>query len=213
VPEISLAWALQGLGPVELINRPTNEGVCARNHGLAAARGDFIIQVDDDVLVTPGFDEVLLAPYVDPIVGATGQHGFYQDQSWGVLIDDRRRPGPGQLADLIMGFCWSWRNARHRGEPRFLYDWDFSPFWHEESDLQLQFRHAGYRLMVTREIATHRSLHDWAETKRDGPITGETIALRNFYKLVDKWKDVNVRFEGPFVGLTGPAPGKVTPRP
>ena len=67
--------------------------------------------------------------------------------------------------------------------------------------------------MTTREVATHRSLHDWAETKRDGPITGETIALRNFYKLVDKWKDVNVRFEGPFVGLTGRAPGKVTPRP
>ena len=207
-PERGLAWALEGLGPLNLINRSTNEGVCARNFGIEAATGDVIIQVDDDVLVTPGFYEVLLAPYSDPAVGATGQHGFYQDQNWGVLIDDRRRPGPGHLADLIMGFCWSWRN-----EDRFRYDWEFSPFWHEESDLQLQIRHAGYRLMTTREGATHRSLHDWAETKRDGPITGETIALRNFYKLVDKWKDVNVRFEGPFVGLTGRAPGKVTPRP
>jgi len=206
-PSSRSLW-LDGLEPVTVIDRPTNEGVCARNYGIAAARGDFIIQIDDDVLVAPGFDEVLLAPYSDPQVGASGQHGFYQDQSWGVLIDDRRRPAPGQLADLIMGFCWSWRN-----DERFRYDWHFSPFWHEESDLQLEIKAAGYRLMVTREVAQHRSLHDWNETKADGPITGETIALRNFYKLVDKWKDREVRFEGPFVGLAGPAPGRSPPRP
>ena len=207
-------------------DRPENEGVCARNYGLELAMGEFVIQVDDDVLVTPGFDDVLLVPYENPEVGATGQEGFYQDSTWGLLIDDRRRPRPGQFCDLVMGYCWSWRNLRapyYDGKPnphgdppgdaRFLYDWDFSPFWHEESDLQLQVRAAGYRIICTPPVATHRSLHDWAETKRDGPLAGESIALRNFFRLVDKWSDKDIRFEGPSVGLVGPAPGKRAERP
>ena len=213
---------------LRVIHRPENEFVCARNHAIAVARGEFIIQVDDDVLVAPGFDEVMLTPYENGEVGATGQEGFYQDSTWGLLIDDRRRPRPGQFCDLVMGYSWSWRNLRSSdravrvdglaaidlpGSPRFLYDWEFNPFWHEESDLQLQIRAAGYRIMVTPEVATHRSLHDWAETKADGPITGETIAARNFYKLVDKWSGKDVPFEGPRVGLAGPAPGQMVPRP
>ena len=213
---------------LRVFHHEQNLFVCGRNTGIAFATGEFIIQVDDDVLVAPGFDEVLLAPYENAQVGATGQEGFYQDSTWGLLIDDRRRPRPGQFCDLVMGYSWSWRNLRSSdravrvdglaaidlpGSPRFLYDWEFNPFWHEESDLQLQIRAAGYRIMVTPEVATHRSLHDWAETKADGPITGETIAARNFYKLVDKWSGKDVPFEGPRVGLAGPAPGQMVPRP
>jgi len=211
---------LEAYGDVHVIHRPTNEGVCARNYGIAMATGQFIIQVDDDVLVAPGFDEVLLAPYENAEVGATGQEGFYQDSTWGLLIDDRRRPRPGQFCDLVMGYCWSWRNLRGPssspdlvGPASFLYDWDFSPFWHEESDLQLQIRAAGYRVICTPPVATHRSLHDWQETHADGPRTGTSIAERNFFRLVDKWSDKDVRFEGPSVGLVGPAPGKRAERP
>ena len=222
-PASRALWLEDLGGPpfLRVIDRPTNEGVCARNHGISAANGEFIIQVDDDVLVTPGFDEVLLAPYENPRVGATGQEGFYQDSTWGLLIDDRRRPRPGQFCDLVMGYCWSWRNLRAPyfdgkpnphgdppGDARFLYDWDFSPFWHEESDLQLQIRAVGYRIMMIPPVATHRSLHDWQETHTDGPLTGKSIAERNFLQLIDKWRDKDIRFEGPSVGLVGPAPGK-----
>ena len=223
-------WLLQAEG-IRSVARETNEGVCARNYGIDVARGDYIIQVDDDVLVSPGFDEILLKPYENPEIGATGPHGFYQDSTWGLLIDDRRRPQPGQFCDLVMGYCWSWRNQRVRcslckgtlfrnampceacgGEgadrTRFRYDWAFSPFWHEESDLQCQIRAAGYRIMCTAPVATHQTLHDWTETKADGPITGESIARRNFFKLVDKWQEKGIRFEGPAVGLRGAAPGR-----
>ncbi len=216
--------------PPRQVWRPTNEGVCARNYGIEIARGDFIIQVDDDVLVTPGFDKELLSPYENPEVGATGPHGFYQDSTWGLLIDDRRRPQPGQYADLLMGYCWSWRNERTLEEDylhtedgpekvgerrvfRFLYDWDFSPFWHEESDLQCQIRSTSYRLMVTRPVASHQTKHDWKETMADGPRTGLTIAAVNFFKLKDKWEDKSLHFEGPLVGLHGPAPGGPARRP
>jgi len=98
--------------------------------------------------------------------------------------------------------------ATNSYEPHFRYDWAFNPFWHEESDLQLQIRAAGYRIMCTPPVATHRSLHDWQETHTDGPLTGKSIAERNFLQLIDKWRDKDIRFEGPSVGLVGPAPGK-----
>ena len=232
--EATLDWFEKFASPLpreqgwfQMVYRPENEGVCARNYGIDIARGDYIIQVDDDVLVTPGFDDVLLAPYRHSDVGATGPHGFYQDSTWGLLIDDRRRPQPGQYADLLMGYCWSWRNARQvRAElvdgpepvaewqvPVFSYDWAFSPFWHEESDLQCQIRAAGGRLMVTRPVAVHQTRHDWKETMADGPQTGLSIATDNFFKLKDKWEDKNLHFEGPAVGLRGPAPGGPARRP
>ena len=222
--EASLEWFMMRAAPLpreqgwfQMVYRPENEGVCARNYGIDIARGDIIIQVDDDVLVTPGFDNVLLEPYSRPEVGATGPHGFYQDSTWGLLIDDRRRPQPGQYADLLMGYCWSWR---HKGDINiwdkpFRYDWAFSPFWHEESDLQCQIRAAGHRLMVTRPVATHQTRHDWKETMADGPQTGLRIATDNFFKLKDKWgnQESDLPFEGPAVGLRGPAPGGPARRP
>lgn len=208
------------------INRKTNEGVCARNHAIDIARGEFIAQVDDDVRVHPKWDEVLLAPFdMSSEIGATGQHGFYQNATWertpysAGLIDDRRRPAPGQYADLVMGFCWAFRRYHFpemhddwmdmpverrpliMGEI-FRYDEAFNPFWHEESDLQLQIRAAGYRIMVTPEVATHNSLHDWKATMANEGATAEQQAERNFYRLKDKWQAKNVRFEGSLVGLS-----------
>ena len=115
-----------------------------------------------------------------------------------------------------MGLCWSWRNGREGAlarRPWFLYDWDFSPFWHEESDIQCQIRASQYRLMVTRPVASHQTKHDWKETMADGPRTGLTIAAVNFFKLKDKWEDKDLHFEGPLVGLHGPAPGGPARRP
>lgn len=222
--------------------RPSNEGVCARNHAIDIARGEIIAQVDDDVLVTPGWDEVLLAPFDDSTIGATGQHGFYQEQTWertpwsAGLIDDRRRPSAGQLCDFVMGFTWAWRAHRQFdhcpeemeepvGEPhpdtgllacqgcdeaqlglgdcaaittpRFRYDEAFNPFWHEESDLQLQIRAAGYRIACVREIASHVSLPHLRD--RDADIA---LAARNFDILKRKWQhNERIRYEGKGVGL------------
>lgn len=200
--------------PIAAIHLPDNKGVCERNHGILAARGDFIAQVDDDVLVMSGWDSVLMEPMLrDPAIGATGQEGLYQERSWqrtawsAGLIDDRRKPADGQFCDFVTGYCWMWRNLQVRegfgvGSPRFLYDERFNPFWHEESDLQLQIRAAGYRILKTRQVANHRSLHDWQRTMADEGPTAKGIAERNFGLLKDKWQhDASIRYEGEAVGL------------
>jgi len=186
----------RGPFPIIPILRPTNEGVCARNHALDIADGKFILQVDDDVVVQQGWDRVLLTPMTSPEVGAVGQHGFYQDGSWTKLIDDRRRPRPGQPADLVMGYCWAWRNGLG-----LRYDEQFNPHWHEESDLQLQIRSAGFRIYVVPPVCIHNSLKDAAAVRSNDPIIGEQIARRNFERLRDKWRDRPLTFEGETAGL------------
>lgn len=211
----SLAELTPWLRPVL---RKENEFVCARNYGIEIARAPFIAQVDDDVLVHPGWDDILLAPMLaDSHIGATGQHGFYQDATWQLLIDDRRRPVPGQYADLLMGYCWAWRQlATFSPTPPdavsgsfgigwpLRYDWEFNPFWHEESDLQLQIRAAGYRCVMVTAAATHNSLHNWQDTLHDRGHAAESVAKANFEKLREKWQDYPgvLIYEGPLVGLT-----------
>ncbi|MBK9189069.1 MAG: glycosyltransferase [Phycisphaerales bacterium] len=43
-----LGDSLEGGIGLRLIRRPTNEGAAARNHGASAARGDWIVMLDDD---------------------------------------------------------------------------------------------------------------------------------------------------------------------
>lgn len=192
---------------ITAIHLPENEFVCARNYGLAIARAPIIAQVDDDVLVHSQWDVTLLAPFEDERVGAAGQMAYYQDATWETLIDDRRRPQPGQYADLLTGFCWAWRNDRlapnadGAAESCFRYDWAFNPGWHEESDLQLQIKAAGYRLMTTPDVVTHNSLHDWQATHEDRGPFAISIAERNFHKLKDKWQGHDIIWEGKLVGL------------
>lgn len=195
--------------PVVPVHLPGNEFVCARNHGIDRARGQFIAQVDDDVLVAPGWYRVLLAPLQrDPKVGAAGQEGYYQNcqlekspSSWG-LLETRRRPEPGQPCDLLTGFCWAWRNDQVEGRPRFRYDERFNPFWLEETDLQMQIRHCGYRLLRTWPAAVHDSLHDWTATNDNVGPTAWRYAEDHLALLRAKWAgDAHITFEANRIGL------------
>lgn len=186
--------------------RPENEGVCARNHALRIARGEFILQVDDDVEVLKGWDTNLIRWFDDPTVGAAGQEGFYL--RWDGLMSgpwkspnflDDRRPAAGSWCDLVMGYCWAWRNLRAIGVdeetarpltpeiPVFEYDERFNPHWHEETDLQLQIKAAGYRIRCGPIVANHRSMKDWhAAHSEEGPTSLEHAAVHERL-LIDKW--------------------------
>ncbi|MCJ7527450.1 MAG: glycosyltransferase family 2 protein [Methyloceanibacter sp.] len=195
-----------GGGRAETIRLETNEGVCARNVALRRATGDFVLQVDDDVIVGPGWDRALLSAFSNPAVGAAGQEGFFID--WAGLLAgpwvapnflSAHRPQPGEFCDLVMGYCWAWRHqivhpdalsmTQFEPYPRFGYDERFNPFWHEETDLQLQIKAAGYRIRCTPPIATHRSMKDAAAARNNDPIVGLHHAADHERLLIEKWGD------------------------
>jgi len=170
-----------------------NRGVCARNVALRASAGAYVLQVDDDVVVGPGWDEALLAPMVrDPAVGAVGQQGFWlnwvglQHPGRTLFLDDRH-PEAGDFCDLVMGYCWAWRNDGAAGAPRFLYDERFKPHWHEETDIQLQIKAAGYRIRCGPVVAAHHSMKSWERAHGNDPIVGLQHAVAHERLLLEKW--------------------------
>jgi glycosyltransferase involved in cell wall biosynthesis len=204
------ALSRNGLDPaLVVVHRPENEFVCARNHAIDRARGRFIAQVDDDVLVAPGWYRTLLEPMErDATVGATGQDGFYQNYRWedtrssSGLLEGRQRPEPGEACDLLTGYCWAWRNERTDTGARFRYDERFNPFWLEDSDLQMQIRHAGLRIVRTWPAAVHDSLHDWTATNNNRGPTAWRHAAEHLALLRAKWAHVDgMTYEGKRVGL------------
>ena len=129
----------------------------SRNYGRLIAKGKYILNVDDDVTVLPGWDQTIIdfIETDDKIVGA-GQMGFlaFPDLS----NFNRIARAPGQLADFITGFCWGYRNL---GNDQMPWDW-FSPSGkpsalHDETWVQCLMREKGGKFIITPVISIHDS--------------------------------------------------------
>ena len=157
----------QKLRPVFL---DANYGVTARNHGFKLARGEIIAQVDDDVVVHPGWDKKVLEAFNDPEVGMVGQQGGIISH-WLSLSTHRYING---YADELTGFILCFRNIG------LFYDENIDMHWFEDLELSMQFKHAGYRLKKLDALCHHncqkRSV-DWS------------LHDKNFDYVFRKWKD------------------------
>ena len=60
-----------GRAPVQVLREPDPGASRARNRGLTAAAGEVVVFVDDDVTVTEGWLDALVAPFADADVVAT----------------------------------------------------------------------------------------------------------------------------------------------
>lgn len=124
--------------PITLIRRDTNDGAAARNIGAKAARGEWLIMLDDDSSPTTPLAEVLArAPEQTVAIGG-----------------DIRLPSGGReaggLPEVIIGCGCAIRRAA------FLdvggYDPTFD-YYVEEYDLCARFIHKGWTVTHTGEIA------------------------------------------------------------
>ncbi|MGY1605492.1 glycosyltransferase family 2 protein [Geodermatophilus sp. SYSU D00815] len=85
----SVEQAQQLVAGLRVVRRPTNEGFAAgANAGIRASTGDFVVLVNNDARVEPGFLEAVVAPMVEPggedVAAVTGR----------VLLAGRFRPAP-----------------------------------------------------------------------------------------------------------------------
>ena len=147
---------------VTLIRNEENRGFAMPcNRGAAAARGDVLIFLNSDTIVTPGWVDPLVAELRDPSVGACMPrillHGMSQVNTMGLRVHwsglawmDRwqaQDPGPGPAEEVFgaSGCALAIRADTFREVQGFTEDFFI---YHDDVDLCWRLRLRGYRAMA-----------------------------------------------------------------
>jgi GT2 family glycosyltransferase len=170
----------------------------ARNLALRHARGEWIVFLDNDAIVTPGWlARLRWHADADPLVGcvcpvsdraAHGQQIPYEgDDSLAAIAafadtragTYRRR---GRYGLLFTSFCVLVR--RQVLERIGGFDERFSPWGFEDDDFSLRAHLAGFRTRVALDVFVRHESYGGAKQKRH-----EELLARNWRRFAEKWMD------------------------
>jgi len=162
---LALLRRLPASWPLRAIAAETRGAAAALNTGIRAARYPIVCQVDQDVVVGPGWLATLLNELEDPDVAAV--QGYYvtdPDAGWaaramGLDLEQRYAAIVGDSTDHVCTGNAAYRaDALHRVglfDERFGYGYD--------NDMSYRLRAGGHRLVLCRDA---RSTHQWREGLR-----------------------------------------------
>lgn len=189
---------LRSLGNVTLIENEENRGFpAAANQGIRAAKGEQILLLNNDTVVTTGWLERLVDVLrSDPKIGLVGPCSnsvsgsqqvpvTYHDLScldgfaWGWA---RIHRGLVEETDRLVGFCLLIR--RELIETVGLLDEQFGLGCFEDDDLCRRAQHAGYRAVIAREAFVH---HFGSVTFRASGTDFGQLMAENQRKYESKW--------------------------
>ena len=150
-------------GAVRVLDGPRRGAAAAINLGIRLATHPIICQVDQDVILQPGWMRCLTAALSDASVGAA--QGYYMTAPdagvWarGMGLDLEQRYGRirGTNVDHVCTGNSAYRAAAVRQVSLF----DETLGYGYDNDMSYRLAAAGYRLMFCREA---RSVHRWRET-------------------------------------------------
>ena len=191
---------LSGQSDVRLVANETNRGFpAAANQGIQAARGQQILLLNNDTLVTTGWLERMLdALHADPQIGLVGPcsnavsgpqqvSAGYSDLTsldgfaweWG-----KDHAGETQACDRLVGFCLLIR--RSLVEAIGLLDERFGIGNFEDDDYCLRAAQAGYRAVIARAAFIHHFGH---VTFRAAGVDLNSLLRQNEQLFHEKWRN------------------------
>lgn len=200
---------LEGYGHLRIIRNDRNLGfVHSCNSGAALARGKFLVFLNNDTQVQPGWLDSLLETFDNqPQAGLVGSRLIYPDgrqqEAGGIVfrdgsawnygqLDDPDRPEYSYLRepDYVSGAALAIR--RDLFEQIGGFDPLFSPAYYEDTDLAFRVRDAGHRVYYQ---PMSRVLHCEGVTAgrdgRDGPLTGmKRFQALNQHKFFERWRGI-----------------------
>jgi GT2 family glycosyltransferase len=177
---------------------PENRGFAAAcNAGILETFSEYLILLNNDTVVSPGWAEGLLAPLdQDPRVGLVGPSTNYasscqQIEAAYTGLEEfqrfakrlaREERGTAQEADRLVGVCLA---ARRRLFAEVgLFDERFGLGNYEDDDFCLRVRMAGYRLLWARGVYIH---HIGSQTFAAVETNYQRLLARNREILQRKW--------------------------
>lgn len=189
---------LQGLEWVQVVRNAENRGFpAAANQGIRAAKGDFVLLLNNDTVVPPGWLKRLLAaferdariglvgPCCNCVSGAQQVAVTYADIT---DLDRFARDWAGGKEDLLedtdrlIGFCLLIRRAVV--DKIGLLDEQFGVGCFEDDDYCLRALRAGYRVVIARAAFIH---HWGGQTFRNSGVDFEALMQENLQRFRAKW--------------------------
>jgi len=185
--------------PVTVITNPANRGFpAACNQGIHAAKGDYLVLLNNDAVVTDGWlDQLSALAESDPQIGITGPMSNYASppqlvenvtytdleamHQFAVHWREQYR-GQWFTAARLSGFCLLIK----RRVLDVIGDLDerFGLGFFDDDDLMLRARQAGLTLAVARDLFVH---HFGSRTFVGAGIDTQALLLENRARYEAKW--------------------------
>src|SRR5262249_37687012 len=152
-------------GAVRVIDGPRRGAAAAINLGIRLATHPIICQVDQDVILRPGWMRCLTAALSDAVVGAA--QGYYLTAPdagiWarGMGLDLEQRYG--RIRRTNVDHVCTGNSVYRAAALRQVSFFDETLGYGYDNDMSYRLAAAGYRLMFCREA---RSVHHWRDTMR-----------------------------------------------
>ncbi|WP_270407381.1 glycosyltransferase [Paenibacillus timonensis] len=198
---------------IKLVLNVDNKGYGGgNNQGLACSTGDFVILLNNDVIVTRDWVQGMLnAQQSHPKCGIVGPVSNYvpapqliQDPLYSVEHLDtyaayyrKAHAGRTLVVNRVIGFCMLIKREVVDTIGGFDLRYEIGNF--EDDDLCIRALLAGYECIVAQEVFIH---HFGSTTfKNDSNFDYERIYHTNFAKFVDKWNIV-LKEDGVYEGWT-----------
>lgn len=153
-------------GAVRLLRNPSNLGFGGGcNRGLAAARGEILVVLNQDTTVVPGWLEALSAVFEDPQVGIAGCRILYPGSEivqhtggridWPLGLAHHLADGDDQPLERewVTGAALAMRRAVYSEIGGF--DEGFWPGYFEDTDLCLRARAKGYKVLYVPDAVVY----------------------------------------------------------
>jgi len=192
-------------GALTIINNSENQGfVQACLQGVKVAKGEFLLFLNNDTQVTPGWlSHMLKRMDTDSEVGITGAKLIYPNgqlqEAGGIIFNDGSGYNYGRSlnpllpqfnqsreVDYCSGACLMVRKSLY--EQLGGFDLRYAPAYYEDTDLCFAARKAGYKVFYCHESQVIH--HEGVTAGKDINSGYKAFQAINQNKFVEKWRDM-----------------------
>ncbi|MFU8830759.1 MAG: glycosyltransferase [Wenzhouxiangella sp.] len=197
---------------ITVLRNEVNSGfIDSCNRGGSAARGEFIVFLNNDTTVTDGWLDALIGPFQrDHAIGIVGARLVYPDgrlqEAGGIIFNDASGWNYGRdqdadqpqysfvsEADYVSGACLAVRRSDFEALGGF--DTRFRPAYYEDTDLCFQIRALGKKVIV--QPAATIVHHEGGTSGTDLASGAKKHQVINRERFREKWADELAEYPRP----------------